>query len=78
MRAVTKKVKKDLIKNKGLTQRECDIFFAVGSGLTNLEASIECHVTEGTVKFHLTNIFKKLNLTNRSKVVILAHGLEPL
>jgi len=67
-----------LMTDKGLTLRECDFFFMVGSGINNCEAAERLNVTEGTVKFHLTSIFKKLNVSSRAKLVLLAHGLEPL
>ena len=63
---------------KKLSVRECDVFFVVGSGLNNIEAGEKLHVTEGTIKFHLTNVFKKLGVKSRSRIVLLAHGLEPL
>jgi len=78
MKVATKRIKKILINEKGLTQRQVDVFFTVGSGLSNVEASEKLEVNEGTVKFHLTNIFKKLDITSRSQVVLLAHGIEPL
>ena len=67
-----------LMTDKGLSMRECDIFFVVGSGVNNIEAGERLNVTEGTIKFHLTSIFKKLKINSRAKVVLLAHGLEPL
>lgn len=72
------KLRQSLIENKGFSDRECDIFFVVGSGVNNYDAAEYLRISEGTVKFHLTSIFKKLEVNSRSKLVILAHGLEPL
>ena len=64
--------------DKGLSERECDVFFVVGSGCNNLEAAEKLFVAEGTVKFHLTNVFRKLGVKSRSRIVLLAHGLDSL
>ena len=72
------KISEDLQVKKGLSEREVDIFFVVGSGVNNSEAAEKLHVTEGTVKFHLTNVFRKLDIKSRSRLVLLAHGLEAL
>ncbi len=68
----------DLLNVKGLSQRQCDVFFTVGSGMTNKEVAEKLCVSQATVKFHLTHIFNKLKVKSRSRLVILAHGLEPL
>ena len=78
MKTNTQKIKTKLVKKKGLTPRECEVFFVVGFGHSNLEASKSLEVSEGTVKFHLTNIFKKLNIKRRSQVVLLAHGAQSI
>jgi len=72
------KIRQSLIETKGFSDRECDIFFVVGSGVNNCEAAEYLRISEGTVKFHLTSIFKKLDVNSRSKLVILAHGLEAI
>ncbi len=72
------KIRETLINEKGLSERECEVFFMVGSGVNNREAANQMFVTEGTVKFHLTSIFKKLGIKNRSKLVLLAHGIDAL
>lgn len=72
-----KKIKIKL-EGYGLTDREVEVFFEVSDGVSNLEAAKELNITEGTVKFHLTNIFSKLDIQRRSQITLLAHGLEPL
>jgi DNA-binding NarL/FixJ family response regulator len=60
-----------------LTEREQTILTAVAGGLTTKAISGELWVSEHTVKFHLTNIYRKLGVTNRSGAVRYAyeHGL---
>src|SRR5579871_3085784 len=60
-----------------LTEREATILAAVAAGKTTKAISSELWVTEHTVKFHLTNIYRKLGVSNRSGAVRYAfeHGL---
>jgi DNA-binding NarL/FixJ family response regulator len=60
-----------------LTAREATILAAVAGGKTTKAISAELWVTEHTVKFHLTNIYRKLGVSNRSGAVRYAfeHGL---
>jgi len=49
-----------------LTEREVAILRAVALGQSNKAIAKELWVTEQTIKFHLTNIYKKLGVTNRT------------
>jgi DNA-binding NarL/FixJ family response regulator len=51
----------------GLTEREIETVRLVAKGLSNAEVGRTLLVTEQTVKFHLSNIFRKLNVTNRTQ-----------
>jgi DNA-binding NarL/FixJ family response regulator len=67
-------------KDAGLTERELGIVRAVARGLSNEAISKELWVAEQTVKFHLTNIYRKLGVSNRTEAARYAfeHGLaEP-
>ena len=61
----------------GLTEREVVILRAVARGLTNQAIARELWVTEQTVKFHLTNTYRKLDVANRTEAARYAyeHGL---
>jgi DNA-binding NarL/FixJ family response regulator len=61
----------------GLTERETAILSAVARGLSNEAIGKELWVAEQTVKFHLTNIYRKLGVANRTEAARLAyqHGL---
>ena len=56
-----------------LTRRELEILTAVARGLSNGAIARELWVTEQTVKFHLTNIYRKLEVSNRTAAVRFAH-----
>src|SRR5918911_447417 len=61
----------------GLTERETAMLRALARGLSNAAISKEFWVTEQTVKFHLTNIYRKLGVKNRTEATRYAyqHGL---
>jgi two-component system, NarL family, nitrate/nitrite response regulator NarL len=61
----------------GLTARELDIVRAIAGGLRNRAIADKLRVTEGTVKVHLHNIYRKLGLRSRLALVIYTreHGL---
>jgi len=50
-----------------LTRRELEILRLVAEGLSNAELAKMLWVTEQTVKFHLSNIYRKLNVSNRTE-----------
>ncbi len=52
-----------------LTPRETTILIAVADGMTTKAISQDLWLSEHTVKFHLTNIYRKLGVTNRSAAV---------
>jgi DNA-binding NarL/FixJ family response regulator len=52
-----------------LTPRETTILAAVAGGLTTKAISQDLWLSEHTVKFHLTNIYRKLGVSNRSAAV---------
>jgi DNA-binding NarL/FixJ family response regulator len=60
-----------------LTRREKQILGLAAEGLSNREIAGKLWVTEQTVKFHLSNIYAKLGVTNRTAASRLAqvHGL---
>jgi DNA-binding NarL/FixJ family response regulator len=52
---------------EGLTEREMAVLKAVAAGLSNQAVAKHLWVTDHTVKFHLTNIFRKLQVSNRTE-----------
>jgi DNA-binding NarL/FixJ family response regulator len=57
----------------GLTDRETAILSALARGLSNEAIGKELWVAEQTVKFHLTNIYRKLGVSNRTEAARLAY-----
>jgi DNA-binding NarL/FixJ family response regulator len=55
-----------------LTAREVEVMRLVGVGATNREIAQQLFISEGTVKSHLTSIFNRLSLKNRSQLAIYA------
>jgi DNA-binding NarL/FixJ family response regulator len=51
----------------GLSERELDILRLVAEGLSNQEIASRLYVTGQTVKFHLSNIYRKLGVGNRTE-----------
>jgi len=64
-------------KAAGLTERELTILKGVARGLGNQAIAPELWITHQTVKFHLTNIYRKLTVANRTEAArwAYAHGL---
>jgi DNA-binding NarL/FixJ family response regulator len=60
-------VKDPSCKSRLLTERELEIVRLVGEGHSNRELARMLWVTEQTVKFHLTNIYRKLGVSNRTE-----------
>lgn len=58
-----------------LTDREQDVFKAIGQGLTNAEIAQELYLSESTVKTHVGRVLMKLDARDRIQLVILAHQL---
>ena len=57
----------------GLTARELTILRLVAAGGSNRRIAAELWVAEQTVKFHLSNIYRKLGVTNRTEASHFAH-----
>lgn len=52
-----------------ISRRELDVLQALSRGLSNQQIAAELFLAEQTVKFHLSNIFRKLGVRNRTEAV---------
>ena len=59
---------------KVLTPREIELVRLVAGGLRNKEIAERVHITEGTVKIHLHNIYRKLEVESRVELVLYAQA----
>lgn len=57
-----------------LTPREIEMVRMVARGLRNKEMSERLDITEGTVKIHLHNIYRKLKVENRVELILFAQS----
>ncbi len=61
---------RDVLIQKGLSNREAEVAELVTKGMSNKEVANQLFVTEKTVKFHLTNIYKKMNVKSRAQLIV--------
>lgn len=59
--------------DSALTMRELEVLRLVAGGSTNGEIARALWVTEQTVKFHLSNVYRKLEVGNRTEASHFAH-----
>lgn len=62
----------DAEKTKKLTKRELEILKQVSKGMLNKEIAINLNISERTVKNHISNIFKKIDVSDRTQAAIFA------
>ena len=63
-----------------LTARESEVLDFLGHGLSNKMIARELHISEHTVKFHISSLYSKLGVSNRAEAVSQGarHGLISL
>lgn len=65
-------INKDAEKIKSLTKRELDVLKLLAVGMFNKEVGKRLEISERTVKNHVSNIFKKLGVTDRTQAAVFA------
>ena len=59
-------------KIKSLTKREIEVLKAIAEGLLNKEIATNLGISERTVKNHISNIFKKIDVADRTQAAVFA------
>lgn len=69
-RLVVRDVDKEKIES--LTKRELEVLIQVASGMFNKEIATNLNISERTVKNHISNIFKKIDVLDRTQAAVFA------
>ena len=62
----------DSVKIEKLTRRELEVLKLLAIGKYNKEVAEELEISERTVKNHVSNIFKKIGVTDRTQAAVFA------
>ena len=67
-------VNRDIEKDKIslLTNRELEVLIQVANGMFNKEIATNLNISERTVKNHISNIFKKIDVSDRTQAAVFA------
>ncbi|PEA53396.1 DNA-binding response regulator [Bacillus pseudomycoides] len=74
-RQATAEIKQDHLSM--LTKREKEVLREIAKGRSNKEIAVELHITEQTVKTHVSNVLAKLHVDDRTQAALYAvkHGV---
>lgn len=61
-----------------LSRREREVLISILNGLTNKEIASELHISERTVKFHVSRLFQKFGAQRRSDLIAKQYQLWPV
>lgn len=62
----------DVVRIESLTRRELEVLKLLAIGMYNKEVAEKLDISERTVKNHVSNIFKKLEVTDRTQAAVFA------
>lgn len=67
-------IKRDTDKEKidSLTKRELEVLILIANGMFNKEIATRLNISERTVKNHISNIFKKIEVADRTQAAVFA------
>lgn len=67
-------VARDIDKEKidSLTKREMEVLIKISNGMSNKEIANNLNISERTVKNHISNIFKKIDVSDRTQAAVFA------
>ncbi|MGB1241789.1 MAG: helix-turn-helix domain-containing protein [Chitinophagales bacterium] len=69
---------KSALQNKmeTLTKRQLEVFTLIAAGKSNKEIASELFIGQSTLKSHINQIYKNLEISNRKQAILLAKELE--
>jgi DNA-binding NarL/FixJ family response regulator len=73
IRSVNRAPERVATEHPSLTERELEILQLVASGATNADIARQLWITQQTVKFHVSNVYRKLDVGNRTEACHYAH-----
>ncbi|MCH5270635.1 MAG: response regulator transcription factor [Lachnospiraceae bacterium] len=67
-------IARDIDKEKieSLTKRELEVLIKIANGMSNKEIANHLNISERTVKNHISNIFKKIDVSDRTQAAVFA------
>ena len=72
----TEKKFEALIKKNNLSEREADVLQLIFKGYNNQKISDELFISLNTVKYHIRNIYEKLNINSKNEVINLISTIK--
>ncbi len=73
IRSINQTPRNAATEHRSLTEREREILQLVASGATNADIARQLWITQQTVKFHVSNVYRKLDVGNRTEACHYAH-----
>jgi DNA-binding CsgD family transcriptional regulator len=71
-----KEGKKNSLTNASLSTREIEIFTLIASGISTKDMAINLHLSVNTVKYHIKNLYEKLEISTRQEAVVRASDMR--
>jgi DNA-binding NarL/FixJ family response regulator len=62
------------VSSWNLAARELEVLQLLAAGQRNRNIAASLNISENTVKFHVRNLFRKLQVASRSEAIALAHS----
>jgi DNA-binding NarL/FixJ family response regulator len=65
------------LQQANLTPREIEVLRLVASGKADKEIATALRISVRTVRYHVSNIFRKINVSTRAQLIVVALKLRP-
>lgn len=67
----------EFLVEKGMSPRQREVCFFAKKGLSNKEIAQEMYITEKTVKFHFTDIYRIMGVKSRAGLMAALYEFQP-